>query len=531
MTESNKPFPTGIYRSGNDLVFRLCTQDGKRKKFKHRFQPCLFLPAPPDTPVEVAEHFALRGEPDPRNKTPLVKRQFDNMYEMKQYLDENFDVPGVRLYGSKSPVIQAYSDFFPEDIKPNFKHIRCMNLDIEVVSSFEKDGMIGFGPFPEPIIEEEQYRSNSFNIDIYSDHVTEFYKWWNVEFPNSVIPIWTNMNAAFPIVSLQLSDKNLNKQIIWGLPLRRNRNKFVYNPKDEEISGLDVEYREFSTEQDMLKDFIKYWASRDPDLWTGWNISQFDAPYLAERVIKILGSDWVNSLSTIGRAYKKLEKPKKGLPYNTWVFDGVPAMPYDDLYRRHRLVERARYSLDFISHIELDEQKLSYAHVKSLNTLWFVEYENFIRYGIKDINLVDKLDAKLGYLNLTYMLAALYKCNYSETLSTVTPWSSLLYSFNAKKNRYPLLKRHQTFTDSFPGAFVHDPLPGRYLWLLSEDLNSLYPHIFQQYNLGPETIVTESERRDIIYEMIQEVDAFKRIVQRLRCWMLYETNVKSSTNW
>lgn len=510
----SKMFPTAVIRAGNDIVYRLCDADGNRKTLKERFKPELFVPAPHGTPVSVADAFALRGEPDPRDLTPLVRMEFDNIYDFTNYVKENKDVPGVRLYGMTDPVLQAYTRAFPEEIEPSFKHIRAFNLDIEVVSSFmQHDGTISNGPFPEPIIERPEFRTKAFDDEKYANQITEFYRWWSLTFPDSVIPIWNNMNSAFPIVSLQLSDKNAGKYIVWDLPLPENRGKFKYNPDDPAIGNLEVEVREFTNEQTMLADFVRYWSSRSPDCWTGWNIKKFDAPYLGERLAKILGEDWIKALSPIGRFRRYTEKPEKGMPYQSIEFTGCPALSYDDLYKKHRLKERSSYSLDHIAHVELEEGKLDYSEHQSLNTLWFMDHEKFIRYGIKDIVLVDKLDKKLEFLNLTFMLGALYYCNYGDTLGTVTPWLSLMFHQNyhhgRKGKHVPLIKRVRDNDEAYDGAFVHTPIPGRYEDIISEDLNSLYPHIEQQYNMGPETKVTPQERRDILFELVQELEDLK----------------------
>lgn len=510
-------FPTGVIRAGNDIVFRLCDEKGNRKTIRERYKPEIFVPAPYGTATDVADAFALRGEPDPRDLTPLVRMEFDNIWDFKQYIDENKDVPGVRLYGDADPVVQAFTKAFPGEIQPEFKHIRSFNLDIEVISSYldEKQNIVR-GPFPLPIIEREEFQTKKFNAQEYADYITKFYQWWRSEFPNSSVPTWTNMNAAFPIVSLQLSDKQAGKYIIWDLPMSKHRDCYEYDPEDKDIPGLNVEIRQFDTEQAMLTDFIKYWAAREPDCWTGWNISGFDSPYMAERILKILGEDWLKALSPVGRFRKTKVKPKKGLPYQTYEFTGCFMLDYVELYKKHRLKERARYSLDYIAHVELGERKLDYGESKSLNNMWFENHERFLRYGIKDIYLVDKIDKRLGFLNLTYMLAALYHCNYSETMATVSPWNSLLFWENYHHReegqpdvpRVPLIRKPADGEVVFDGAFVHDPLPGRYEDIVSEDLNSLYPHIEQQYNMGPETKVTEQERQDILYELAEELEGF-----------------------
>lgn len=504
-------FPTAIVRAGNELVIRLCSDKGDRKIFRTRFKPEIFVPSVVGTPPEVADALALRCEEDPRGKTPLNRVEFDNLWDFSNYIKENRDVPGVRLYGSDDPVVQCFANLFKDDIKHSAEHIRCFNLDIEVVSSYMKKGEFVKGPFPHPIIEDERYRTKKIDMEAYSQSITNFYTWWNTEFPDSCIPTWTNMHAAFPITSLQLSDLSINKKIIWGLPLRKDRGTFVYNPADDEIGGIEVEYREFTTEDSMLIDFIHYWAKRSPDAWTGWSIKNFDAPYLAERILKILGEDWLMSLSPIGRYRRYIAKPKGGVPFTSYTFEGVATLDYIELYKKHRMKMRAKYSLDFISYIELGDKKLSYTHVSSLNKLWFDDYNNMMRYGIKDILLVDRLEEKLGFLKLTYMLAALYKCNYEDTLGTVQAWNCLLFNYNYNtydQKLVPMIRKVQE-AEAYEGAYVHDPVVGLHKRLLSEDLNGLYPHIQQGWNMGPETKVTKFERGEIIYEMVHELEDFK----------------------
>ena len=43
--------------------------------------------------------------------------------------------------------------------------------------------------------------------------------------------------------------------------------------------------------------------------------------------------------------------------------------------------------------------------------------------------------------------------------------------------------------DRYAGAYVKEPIPGKYDWVVSFDLNSLYPHLIMQYNISPETLI------------------------------------------
>ena len=341
----SKQIPTNITQKGNKLLIRSYDYDtGKRKNVLIPFKPSLYERAPVNTPIEMADALPLRGEGHPLNgRFPLRRITFDNIWDFKQHVYEKRDVPGFEMFGLNDVIGQAYSQLFPEKLEHNLDHIVTYNIDIEVMSSYlDNDGKVVRGPFPEPIIEPEEYRKKSFDLEKYTAHVVEFYKWWASEFPMSKIPMMLDCDAAFPVTMIQLSDWKTGDLMVWSLPRPEHAGQFKYDNDDEMIGGLEgrLKYFEFSTEQDLLKAFVKYWANECPDSFTGWNVQQFDVGYMCARILKILGEDWMLSLSPVGVVKKKLIRPEKGIPYHSYAISGVDILDYILLYKKHRLIER-----------------------------------------------------------------------------------------------------------------------------------------------------------------------------------------------
>lgn len=489
-------FYTNVQRRGKDILCRIADSNGGRKKVRHQFKPELYLSGQGiSNPVA----YGLHGE-------PLVAKNFDNMYEMDKWFDENRDVPGMKIFGQTDHVYQFIAHKFRGKLEFNPNVIRKANVDIEVVSGYMDDNQeFVNGPFPEPYIGDETFKTIE-DARTYSDRAVEFYKWWLATFPKTRIDPLIDLNAVFPIPLIQAENMNTGECKIFGMPLPEARGKYVYDPDDEEIGGLKVEYEEFETEQELLASFVNWWMTLDPDAWTGWNIEGFDAPYIHERVRKILGDKWAQALSPWDWCKKRNVKSSWG-DTTTFDFMGVETLDYIELYKKHTYVTREKYSLDHIAFCELGEKKLDYAEAKSLNRLFFMDWCKYVRYGIKDIKLVSRLDDKLKLLDLTFTLAYLTKSNYRDTLGTVSPWNAMTYNFLLDKGLRPEIKRVVDYVPDFEGGYVKEVVPGFYKWVLSVDLNSLYPHIIMQGNMGPETIIDGEKRYDIIYDLCEELES------------------------
>lgn len=295
-------FYTNVARRGNDLLIRIADDMGNRRLLKKKFEPTLYLPTADYSNVEKV---GLLNE-------PLVAKQFPSMRDADNYLEEYKEVQGAAIYGQTDYAYQFIAHSFPGKIEPDYSNIHIANLDIEVFSAGWKDGKMTKGPFPHPTIEQQTFKGNEARIRRFHKQVLANHEFVREHFPGSFISnnvtdqfpiidsngkITQDMNAAFPITLIQLQDMATNKFMVWGMPCAKDRAKFRYDPEDAEIGGLEVEYKEFVTEQDLLRSFLDFWSQRQFDGWTGWNIETFDSPYLVERMNQVLGEAETSRLS------------------------------------------------------------------------------------------------------------------------------------------------------------------------------------------------------------------------------------------
>lgn len=114
----------------------------------------------------------------------------------------------------------------------------------------------------------------------------------------------------------------------------------------------------------------------------------------------------------------------------------------------------------------------------------------FIDYNIQDVELIDLLDNHLDLINLHCKLSFKAKCNFVDALGTVKMWDILIYNYlKEKKIMIPPITSHEF--KPFAGAYVKNPDKKIYDWVASIDLNSLYPHLIQQYNISPECLIED----------------------------------------
>jgi DNA polymerase elongation subunit (family B) len=149
------------------------------------------------------------------------------------------------------------------------------------------------------------------------------------------------------------------------------------------------------------------------------------------------------------------------------------------------------YKLDFIAQVELGEKKIDYSEYGNLLELYKNNFQKFIEYNIHDCVLVDRLDDKLKFLEQTMALSYDAKVNYPDVMTTVRPWDIIIHNYLLEKNIVIPSLRKQLMEGSLIGGHVKEPKIGLSKWVVSFDLNSLYPHLIMQYNISPETFVTK----------------------------------------
>jgi DNA polymerase elongation subunit (family B) len=280
--------------------------------------------------------------------------------------------------------------------------------------------------------------------------------------------------AEEPLLSITLKNHQNKKIMVWGL------HEFQ-NYRD------DVTYIQCRDEADLLRKFVHEWSVIEPDVITGWNTEFFDIPYLCNRLAKVFDEESVKALSPWGRVHDR-EVYQMGRKHQIYTIYGIAALDYFDLYRKFTYTNQERYTLDHIAFVELGERKDGNPF-ETFKEWYQKDYQSFIEYNITDVELVDKLEDKMRLIELCLTMAYDAKVNLTDVLGSVRYWDNIIYNHLRKQNIVIPQKRESEKSEKFEGAYVKDPQVGMHKWVMSFDLNSLYPHLIMQYNISPETLV------------------------------------------
>jgi DNA polymerase elongation subunit (family B) len=354
--------------------------------------------------------------------------------ECREFIRKYKEVDNFNIYGNDKFEFSFIAEYFPEEhIDYDFSLIKIAYLDIEVGS---EDG------FPSIENAKEEVTAITFKID--------------------------------------------GKCYVFG------RGEFVHDRKD-------VFYFRFDSERALLQKFFEMWDKESPDIVTGWNIETFDIPYLVNRAKRLfdenknpyrLLSPWkkIHAYTMFGMGGRELQ---------AYEIIGVETLDYLQMYRKFTYTNQESYRLDHIAFVELGERKLDYSEQGTLHLLYKNDFQKFIEYNIRDVELVEELDSKLKLLEMLVALAYLCKVNYGNTFGQVRMWDTLIYNNLLRKKIVIPPKKHSHKSSEFEGAFVKEPIIGSHKWVVNFDLNSLYPHLIMQYNLSPETLITDELPKEL----------------------------------
>ena len=351
--------------------------------------------------------------------------ELDSMKDATDFIKRYENIDTVKIYGMNNMVHQFITYAFPNDINFDPNQIVVSTIDIEVASD---------QGFPEPDV------------------------------------------ANHPVISICIKSSKEDYFRVWALG--------DYEPKDNEI------YNKCENELQLLDSFLKYWEKHgSPDVITGWNSKQFDIPYLVNRTRKVIGDESVKRFSPWGVVSPRTVRGKMGRrDVDTYDLMGIAQLDYYDLYQKFTYTQQESYRLDNIAFVELGERKLSYEEYGDLHTLYQNDHQKFIEYNIRDVDLVDKLEEKLGLISLAMTLAYKGGVNYEDVLGTTAIWDSIIYRI-LNKFQVAVPPKVEKSKSKYEGGYVKEPHIGSHEWVTSFDLNSLYPNIIVQYNMSPETVV------------------------------------------
>ena len=273
------------------------------------------------------------------------------------------------------------------------------------------------------------------------------------------------------ILAISIKDSYSGRIVVFGARPFDNRDSMV-------------DYMHFQSEESMLSAFLQYWNENCPDVITGWNVQLFDIPYIARRIDRVLGEKYTKTLSP-WKLISSREIYIKGRKQIAYDLPGISTLDYLELYRKFTYTNQESYRLDHICSVELGEKKLDHSEFDTFKEFYEKDWQKFIEYNIHDVRLVDKLDDKMKLLELAFTMAYDAKVNYEDVFSQVRMWDNYIYVELLKRKIAIPPKKEAIKSEKYAGAYVKEPIPGFYDWVVSFDLNSLYPHLIMQYNISP----------------------------------------------
>lgn len=347
---------------------------------------------------------------------------------------------------------------------------------IETHTDVENFKYYGLGPRPFELI-------HTFINDEYPGEIQYDFTQLSVV----ILDIETDSEGGFP--NLEEADKQIT-----AITIRKDKKKIVLGLNSYKNDSVNVQYFKCKDEEDLLTKFLIVWNSNQfsPDIVSGWNIEQFDIPYLIRRIDSVLGSSKALEMSP----FKQIETRKFQTTFGeikAYHPTGIAILDYLNLYKKFSYTPQESYKLDHIAHMELGEKKLDYRALgfETLDEFYKKDFQNFINYNIKDVDLVYDLEQKLKLIEQVCALAYDGKVNLIEAQTTVRMWDIIIHNHLRNKNIvvpfFDPYGQPEVADSSIQGAYVKDPLVGLHKWVVSFDLNSLYPHLIMQYNISPET--------------------------------------------
>ena len=288
--------------------------------------------------------------------------------------------------------------------------------------------------------------------------------------------------------------------------------KVKNNAKNFNKDGREVNVHIFDNEKNLLHAFLNYYEEINPTILTGWNIDFFDIPYLYNRLKNVCGEGNAKRLSPIGQAFWSPYREK-------FSFGGVAILDYINLYKTYTYTLEASYTLNYIATKELGRGKVEYEG--SLNDLFVNDLEKFIEYNIVDVDLVVAMDEKLQFIELCRAVCHAGYVPYEDYIYSSKWLEGACLGYLKKKGLVATNKpkdrkeRMQALRDNneekFIGAYVKEPIVGKYDWIYDLDLTSLYPSIIMTLNISPETKIGKIQNWDA-EENIRGVEKVYKLV-------------------
>jgi len=373
--------------------------------------------------------------------------------DCREFYKKYEGVDGFRIYGNDRYVSQYISEKYPEDE---------IKFDISKI------------------------RLYSLDIEVASEN----------GFPNVE-------SASEEILLITIQDYNTKKIITWGTNPFKNKQD-------------NVTYHQCGDEYNLLQTFIEWWDHNHPDVITGWNVQLYDIPYICRRLNRVLGEKQMKRMSPWGLNTEN-EIYVSGRKQVYFDVGGITQLDYLDLYKKFTYKAQESYRLDHIAEVELGQKKLDHSEFDTFKDFYSKGWQKFVEYNIIDVELVDRMEDKMKLIELALTMAFDAKVNFGDVFYQVRMWDNIIYNYLKKRNIVIPPKERTAKDTKYAGAYVKEPNPGVYDWVVNFDLNSLYPHLIMQYNISPETLLDERHPTATVEKILNQEINFELYKDQAVC--------------
>lgn len=436
-------------RTGDDVL--VWERDDEGRKLSYFRAPYYFYIEDPD-----GEYTSMFGQ-------SLSRKEFDNAREY-QRARSDCEAQGIRMFESDIPAeLKVLSEQYYGEPAPK-THITFFDIEVD----YDKE--IGFASVQNPYAPIN-------SVALYHTHQKRY----------AVYAIPPNLAARSP-TDHEWKKGFANEDFIKQL------NDIAELPKDVDIVLC-------ANEQELLAYFLA--EIEDSDVVSGWNSDFFDVPYTGARLEK-LGKKWFRRL-----CFAEAEDPKWreierfGTPAVMLDLSGRNSVDYLELFRKYEMEERQSYTLESTANEILpDLPKLEYEG--SLADLYRNDFVNFVRYNLRDTEVLHGLEDKLGYVHLADQMIHLSTGLWKHALGVLklAELAMINYCHHELDNTIVSDFKKSDEDRQIKGALVLLPQVGMHQWVGSIDINSLYPSAIRSINISPETIVGQ---------FIDEIEAAEQI--------------------
>ena len=270
----------------------------------------------------------------------------------------------------------------------------------------------------------------------------------------------------------------------------KTKNLITFGSRPYTPTRDDTQYIYCKDEVELLQRFLGWWNEVQPEVITGWNCEYFDIPFICNRVRNVLGLNAMRDISPWRMVSEKIVEIQ-GRRNQTYDIAGITVLDYLAIYKKFTYTNQESYRLDYIAEVELGQKKLDHSEFETFKEFYTNDWNKFVDYNLVDVDLVDRLEEKMKLIDLVMLMAYDAKCNYTDTFAQVRLWDIIIYNYLKERNIVlPLLSKSEK-PDQFVGAYVKEPKPDGYDWVVSFDLNSLYPSLIRFLNISPETLIQD----------------------------------------